>query len=61
MASAHNSPNVSAAVYRDVRAASEDRRRDQGQRAARRQRQEEHRQGVDHGPGCVHCDVTHGR
>lgn len=50
---------MSAAMQRDARAAQ--REQHAGRAAARAQRVEEHRAGVDHGKGCTHCDVTHGR
>lgn len=30
-------------------------------KARRMQRQAEHAAGHDHGQGCTHCDMTHGR
>ena len=30
-------------------------------KARRMQRAQEHKDGMDHGQGCTHCDMTHGR
>ena len=51
---------VTASVRNDFRATNTE-RWGGSRKVARAKRVEEHRQGVDHGPGCVHCDVTHNR
>ncbi len=51
---------MSAAMQRDARAAASE-QHGTSAKDRRMQRTEEHRAGMDHGKGCTHCDMTHGR
>ncbi len=64
MTSTHSKNTSSGCVSRQVHDEVRDARKvhhTAAAKSARQQRVEDHRNGVDHGVGCVHCDVTHGR